>query len=631
MGENLEKNIVTIRAELKELANEVTKKTDELKDLNDVQNEDIDSANNKIIDLVKQMANINEKVTELNVLNLKIEGIQQAGSEFDERMKADLDKVIQDSREADDEMHKLIESLRANLLSANAELLAKITNVQNDVEQKVNAVDDENREQNEKIAALDKGQQEQLERIVSLYETTVVYEERAKVVDASIQQSANQAKENVEAAIKENKESIQKISENVNESLEDLEQKYKDDINKMIDAQKKAEADLDGKLRTDLDNAIKESKEGDHDLLIMINDLRDSLTSADKELFDNLKDVFGKLTGEVKEGLEEMEEKNKNDLQKANDSMANEMNLLLVKINAVQDHSDGVKSDAEKLSDLLEDLQDKNNAAHQTLKEEMNLFTSNIQLTIKADQESNVENLEKNIVTIRAELKELGNEVTKKTDELKDVNEVQNEDIDSANNKINDLVKQMANINEKVTELNVLNLKIEGIQQAGSEFDERMKADLDKVIQDSREADDEMHKLIESLRANLLSANAELLAKITNVQNDVEQKVNAVDDENREQNEKIAALDKGQQEQLERIVSLHETTVVYEERAKVVDASIQQSANQAKENVEAAIKENKESIQKISENVNESLEDLEQKYKDDINKMIDAQKKAEAD
>merc|ERR1712228_940625 len=402
MGENLEKNIVTIRAELKELANEVTKKTDELKDLNDVQNEDIDSANNKIIDLVKQMANINEKVTELNVLNLKIEGIQQAGSEFDERMKADLDKVIQDSREADDEMHKLIESLRANLLSANAELLAKITNVQNDVEQKVNAV---------------------------------VYEERAKVVDASIQQSANQAKENVEAAIKENKESIQKISENVNESLEDLEQKYKDDINKMIDAQKKAEADLDGKLRTDLDNAIKESKEGDHDLLIMINDLRDSLTTADKELFDNLKDVFGKLTGEVKEGLEEMEEKNKNDLQKANDSMANEMNLLLVKINAVQDHSDGVKSDAEKLSDLLEDLQDKNNAAHQTLKEEMNLFTSNIQLTIKADQESNVENLEKNIVTIRAELKELANEVAKKTDELKDVNEVQNEDIDSANNK----------------------------------------------------------------------------------------------------------------------------------------------------------------------------------------------------
>merc|ERR1711915_916019 len=450
----------------------VTKKTDELKDVNDVQNEDIDSANNKINDLVKQMANINEKVTELNVLNLKIEGIQQAGSEFDERMKADLDKVIQDSREADDEMHKLIESLRANLLSANAELLAKITNVQNDVEQKVNAVDDENREQNEKIAALDKGQQEQLKRIVSLHETTVVYEERAKVVDASIQQSANQAKENVEAAIKENKESIQKISENVNESLEDLEQKYKDDINKMIDAQKKAEADLDGKLRTDLDNAIKESKEGDHDLLIMINDLRDSLKTADKELFDNLKDDFGKLTGEVKEGLEEMEEKNKNDLQKANDSMANEMNLLLVKINAVQDHSDGVKSDAEKLSDLLEDLQDKNNAAHQTLKEEMNLFTSNIQLTMKADQESNVENLEKNIVTIRAELKELANEVIKKTDELKDVNEVQNEDIDSANNKINDLVKQMANINEKVTELNVLNLKIEGIQQAGSEFDE---------------------------------------------------------------------------------------------------------------------------------------------------------------
>merc|ERR1712098_648288 len=260
-----------------------------------------------------------------------------------------------------------------------------INNIQDKLNQDQKNMEDTLQKQEMKIISLQGEQKEQLERIVSLHETTVVYEERAKVVDASIQQSANQAKENIQAAIQENKESIEKISENVNESLEDLEQKYKDDINKMIDAQKKAEADLDGKLRTDLDNAIKESKAGDHDLLIMINDLRDSLTSADKELFDNLKDDFDKLTGEVKEGLEDMEEKNKNDLQKANDSMANEMNLLLVKINAVQDHSDGVKSDAEKLSVLLEDLQDKNSAAHQSLKEEMNLFTSNIQLTMKAD------------------------------------------------------------------------------------------------------------------------------------------------------------------------------------------------------------------------------------------------------
>merc|ERR1719295_848978 len=75
------------------------------------------------------------------------------------------------------------------------------------------------------------------------------------------------------------------------------------------------------------------------------------------------------------------------------------------------------------------------------------------------------------------------------------------------------------------------------------------------------------------------------------------------------------------------LLSLHETTVVYEERAKVVEAlnarvskvdeMRQQSENEAKENIQAMIKENKDSIDKITESVNEALEDMEEKYKAD--------------
>merc|ERR1719204_2111534 len=95
---------------------------------------------------------------------------------------------------------------------------------------------------------------------------------------------------NIQAMIKENKDSIDKITESVNEALEDMEEKYKDDLNKVMESQKKSESDLDGKIRADLDNAIKESKEGDHNLVIMINDLREKYTAADQQIFDNIKE-----------------------------------------------------------------------------------------------------------------------------------------------------------------------------------------------------------------------------------------------------------------------------------------------------------------------------------------------------
>merc|ERR550519_1113632 len=410
-----------------------------------------------------------------------------------------------------------------------------------------------------------------------------------------------------------------------------MEEKYKDDLNKVIESQKKSESDLDGKIRADLDNAIKESKEGDHNLVIMINDLREKSTAADQQIFDNIKEDLAKVTAQMREGLDDVSERQRDDIKKVNDSTSNELNLLLVKIGAVQDHSDNVKADTEKLADVLEDLQEKNTEANQNIRDELASFTSNIQLTIKADQETNLVHLEKSIEVIRAELKELADELNRKTNELKDINDVQNEDIDGANGRIGD----------RLTELNVINLKIEGIQKAETELDDKIKSDLEKIIKDSKEADNDMHKLIEALRDNLLSANNELLAKITNVHNDVQVKVDAVDSENKDQNDKINALEQGQRDHLEKIVSLHETTVVYEERAKVVEAlnarvskvdeMRQQSENEAKENIQAMIQENKDSIDKVTESVNEALEDMEEKYKDDLNKVIESQKKSESD
>merc|ERR1711962_1807411 len=475
---HLEKSIEVIRAELKELADELNRKTNELKDINDVQNEDIDGANGRIGDIQQQILTIGDRLTELNVINLKIEGIQKAETELDDKIKSDLEKIIKDSKEADNDMHKLIETLRDNLLTANNELLAKITNVHNDVQVKVDAVDSENKDQNDKINALEQGQRDHLEKIVSLHETTVVYEEKAKVVEAERQQSENAAKENIQAMIKENKDSIDKITEGVNEALEDMEEKYKDDLNKLIESQKKSESDLDGKITADLDNAIKESKEGDHNLVIMINDLREKYTAADQQIFDNIKEDLAKVMAQMREGLDDVSERQRDDIKKVNDSTSNELNLLLVKIGAVQDHSDNVKADTEKLADVLEDLQEKNTEASQNLRDELASFTSNIQLTIKADQETNLHHLEKSIEVIRAELKELADELNRKTNELKDINDVQNEDIDGANGRIGDIQQQILTIGDRLTELNVINLKIEGIQKAKTELDDKIKSDL---------------------------------------------------------------------------------------------------------------------------------------------------------
>merc|ERR1711962_1307561 len=477
----------------------------------------------------------------------------------------------------------------------------------------------------------EQGQRDHLEKIVSLHETTVVYEEKAKVVEAERQQSENAAKENIQAMIKENKESIDKITEGVNKVVEAERQQSENAAKENIQATIKENKDSIDKIRADLDNAIKESKEGDHNLVIMINDLREKYTAADQQIFDNIKEDLAKVMAQMREGLDDVSERQRDDIKKVNDSTSNELNLLLVKIWAVQDHSDNVKADTEKLADVLEDLQEKNTEASQNLRDELASFTSNIQLTIKADQETNLHHLEKSIEVIRAELKELADELNRKTNELKDINDVQNEDIDGANGRIGDIQQQILTIGDRLTELNVINLKIEGIQKAETELDDKIKSDLEKIIKDSKEADNDMHKLIETLRDNLLTANNELLAKITNVHNDVQVKVDAVDSENKDQNDKINALEQGQRDHLEKIVSLHETTVVYEEKAKVVEAERQQSENAAKENIQAMIKENKDSIDKITEGVNEALEDMEEKYKDDLNKLIESQKKSESD
>ena len=99
--------------------------------------------------------------------------------------------------------------------------------------------------------------------------------------------------------------------------------------------------------------AIKESKEGDHNLVIMINDLREKYTAADQQIFDNIKEDLAKVMAQMREGLDDVSERQRDDIKKVNDSTSNELNLLLVKIGAVQDHSDNVKADTEKLADVL--------------------------------------------------------------------------------------------------------------------------------------------------------------------------------------------------------------------------------------------------------------------------------------
>merc|ERR1740128_1055555 len=116
---------------------------------------------------------------------------------------------------------------------------------------------------------------------------------------------------------------------------------------------------------------------------------------------------------------------------------------------------------------------------------------------------------------------------------------------------------------------------------------------------------------------NLKKVDKDIFDKIATENEELRNKVSLVDLVNQDQNKIIGALENSIKEQQLNIVNLHETTNVFQEQAKYVEAVEAKVANvesEIKKNLEAAVLDNKENIEKLRVGIDEALNDIEEKF-----------------
>merc|ERR1719341_2505134 len=116
---------------------------------------------------------------------------------------------------------------------------------------------------------------------------------------------------------------------------------------------------------------------------------------------------------------------------------------------------------------------------------------------------------------------------------------------------------------------------------------------------------------------NLKKTDKDILDKLAAENEDLRNKVSLVDQENLDQNKIIDALENSIKEQQLNIVNLHETTNVFQEQAKyveAVEAKVASIESEIKKNLEAAVLDNKDNIEKLRVGIDEALNDIKEKF-----------------
>merc|ERR1740128_1100305 len=370
-----------------------------------------------------------------------------------------------------------------NLKKVDKDIFDKIATENEELRNKVSLVDQDNQDQNKIIDALENSIKEQQLNIVNLHETTNVFQEQAKYVEA------------VEAKVAK---------------VEELRQQSASDS------------------KNDLEKAITENK----------NHIDESITN------------------------------------------------ILIKINALNDQSDMLKGDTEKLGEVIEDIQDKVAESKTQLTEEINVFQSNIQMSIKADQENNTS-------VIESTLDHLKNQMKKFEDETETNNEKLMIDIKGGDDDLKIMIGDLnSRLEDEVTKIsnNMVTMNV-----SVNDGNSNMQIEID----------------------NLKKADQDILDKLAAENEDLKSKVSLVDQDNQDQNKIIDALENSIKEQQLNIVNLHETTNVFHEQAKyveAVEAKVVNVENEIKKNLEAAVLDNKDNIEKLRVGIDEALNDIEEKF-----------------
>merc|ERR1740128_940638 len=297
-----------------------------------------------------------------------------------------------------------------NLKKVEKDILDKIATEKEELRNKVSIIDQDNQNQNKIIDALENSIKEQQLNIVNLHETTNVFQEQAKYVEA------------VEAKVAK---------------VEELRQQSANDS------------------KNDLEKAITENK----------NHIDESITN------------------------------------------------ILIKINALNDQSHMLKEDTEKLGEVIEDIQDKVTESKTQLTEEINVFQSNIQMSIKADQENNTTVIERTLDSLKNQMKMFEDETEKNNEKL--MIDIKGGDDDPSlvrNSLSSALEDEVTKISNNLLTMNV----------SVSDGNSNMQFEID----------------------NLKKADQDLLDKLAADNEDLRNKVSLVDQDNQDQNKIIDALQK---------------------------------------------------------------------------------------
>merc|ERR1740128_116002 len=331
-----------------------------------------------------------------------------------------------------------------NLKKVDKDIFDKIATENEELRNKVSLVDQENQDQNKIIDALENSIKEQQLNIVNLHETTNVFQEQAKYVEAVEAKVANvesEIKKNLEAAVLDNKENIEKLRVGIDEALNDIEEKF-------------------------------------------------------------------------------------------NQTNVTNINEINVKIQDLNTQAESFKHDTDKLEDVIENIQGQMAESRNQLTEEINVFQSNIQMSIKADQENNTTVIESTLDSLKNQMKMFEDETEKNNEKL--MIDIKGGDDDlkimigDLNSRLEDEVTKIAN--------NLLTMNV-----SVSDGNSNMQFEID----------------------NLKKADQNLLDKLAAENEDLRNKVSLVDQDNQDQNKIIDALENSIKEQQLNIVNLHETTNVF--------------------------------------------------------------------
>merc|ERR1719341_1480886 len=243
-----------------------------------------------------------------------------------------------------------------------------------------------------------------------------------------------------------------------------------------------------------------------------VEDVEAKVASVESEIKKNLeaavldnKDNIEKLRVGIDEAFNDIEEK----FNQTNVTNIYEIN---VKIHDLNTQAEAFKNDTDKLEDTIENIQGQMAESRNQLTEEINVFQSNIQMSIKADQENNTTVIERTLDSLKDQMKKFEDETEKNNEKL--MIDIKGGDDDlkvmigDLNSRLEDEVNKMSN--------NMVTMNV-----SVSDSNSNMQIEID----------------------NLKKADKDILDKLAAENEDLRNKVSLVDQENQDQNKIIDALE----------------------------------------------------------------------------------------